>query len=70
MLKNNTYNTILICNVFIVSEYGKGDTEPVVVVDIAIAVVVIEHACIGGIVVIATTIEERISRVGEAGTIV
>ena len=53
-----------------VSKYGHDNAERIVTVVVAIVVVEIEHSCIGLVVVIATTIEERPASVREVRVIV
>ena len=53
-----------------VSKYGHDNAERIVTVGTAIVVVEIEHPCIGIVVVIATTDEERIASVREVRVIV
>ena len=48
----------------------KTYTETVVAVTVPIVVVEVEHSCIGSIVIVTTTIEERIVRIDKVGIIV
>lgn len=50
--------------------YCKTYTETVVAVTVPIVVVEVEYSCIGSIVVVTTTFEERVVRIDKVGVIV
>lgn len=50
--------------------YCKTYTKSVVVVAVPIVVVEVEYSCIGSIVVVTTTFEERVVRIDKVGIIV